>query len=145
MIYLGSDHGGIELKSKIRGWLTEWALEYEDMGNFTIVPNDDYPDYAGKVAVAMRANQDRGILICRTGHGMVMSANRFPTVRAILAVSVDSIKRGRNDEDANVLAIAADFTTVEDAKDMVKTFLETPFSGGERHLRRINKVNEIGK
>lgn len=139
MIYLGADHGGFELKEKLKGWLKGWGVEFEDMGNFSLTPNDDYPDFAAKVAGSIKG-EDRGILICRTGQGMAMAANRFSHVRALLANSVEGIKRGRGDEDANLLSVAADLTTEEDVKNMVQVFLNTPFSGEERHLRRIGKL-----
>lgn len=143
MIYLGADHGGYELKEKVKGWLTEWGMEFEDMGNYKIEPADDYPDFAAQVAGSLQHEDDRGILVCRTGHGMYIAANRYPDVRAILAVSESSIKRAREDEDVNVLAIAADFISLEEAKVLIKTFLEAPFTGKERHLRRIEKITHL--
>lgn len=142
MIYLGSDHGGYELKEKLKGWLKEWGREFEDLGNYKLEPSDDYPDFAAQVAGAIKEN-DQGILVCRTGHGMYIAANRFPGVRAILATTPESITRAREDENVNVLSIAGDFTEPEKAKELVKTFLEAPFTGQERHLRRIDKISKL--
>lgn len=140
MIYIGADHGGFALKEKLKGWLKEWGMSYEDLGNYSVVPNDDYPDFAAKVAGSIKDKEDRGILVCRTGQGMAIAANRFPHIRALFAHDLESIKRGREDENGNILAVAADFTSEEDAKKLVETFLTSPFTGQERHVRRIEKL-----
>lgn len=139
MIYLGADHGGFTLKEKLKGWLKSWGMEFEDLGNYSIVPNDDYPDFAAKVCGSVKEG-DKGILVCRTGQGMAIAANRFPHIRAILGSSIEGVRRGRSDEDANVLALAADLTDSNIAEEITKTFFETQFSNEERHNRRIAKL-----
>lgn len=143
MIYLGSDHGGFKLKEKLRTWLTELGQVFTDDGDLTLQLEDDYPDFAFKVAKDIRSEKDKGVLICRTGQGMAIAANRFPHVRAILGLNEQEIKKGREDEDANVLVLAADFLNEEEAKKLVEIFLKTPFSNEDRHKRRIEKITHV--
>ena len=143
MIYLGSDHGGFKLKENLRTWLTEWNQVFTDDGDLTLQLEDDYPDFAFKVAKDIRGKEDKGILICRTGQGMAIAANRFAHIRAILGQNQEEVKKGREDEDANVLVLAADFLNEEEAKRLVETFLKTPFSNEERHRRRIEKISHV--
>ncbi len=143
MIYLGSDHGGFKLKEVLRTWLTEGGQIFTDDGDLTLQLDDDYPDFAFKVAKDIRSGEDRGILICKTGQGMAIAANRFPHIRAILGQNQEEVKKGREDEDANVLVLAADFINEEEAKKLVETFLQTPFSNEDRHKRRIEKISHV--
>jgi ribose 5-phosphate isomerase B len=141
MIYLGSDHGGFELKQKLMAWLQDQGREFEDLGNTEFEQGDDYPDFAFKVVQAL-GEGDQGILLCRSGQGMAMAANRSPHTRAIVGLNVEEVKRGRNDEDANVLVLAGDFLEEDEAKKITETFLNTPFSKEERHQRRIQKLSK---
>ena len=143
MIYLGSDHGGFKLKEVLRNWLTDSGQVFTDDGDLTLQLEDDYPDFAFKVVKDIRGKEDKGILICRTGQGMAIAANRFDHIRAILGQNQEEVKRGREDEDSNVLVLAADFTNEEEAKKLVETFLKTPFSNEERHKRRIEKISHV--
>jgi len=145
MIYLGADHGGYGLKNKIKEWLAEWDLEYQDLGNQQHDSTDDYPDFALKVAEKVSNGKDRGILACRSAVGMVITANKVPGVRAAAAFDVKSARQARNNDDANILALSGDWLDEDKAKEVLKAWLDTEFSGAERHIRRLNKIKEIEK
>ena len=143
-IYLGADHGGFKLKEEVKSWLESWGFDYEDMGAHKYVPDDDYPDYAWPVAVKVGSTQGAtGILICRSGQGECIVANKAKGARAALAWSEKTAHAARNDDDANILCLAADYTTIEDAKKIIHAFLFTPFAEEERFVRRINKAKKI--
>ncbi|MDP4001020.1 MAG: RpiB/LacA/LacB family sugar-phosphate isomerase [bacterium] len=144
-IYLGADHGGFKLKEEVKEWLDEWHVEYEDMGSFTYVSDDDYPDYAWKVAMKVGSNPNAlGILACRSGQGECIVANKARGVRAALSWTEKAAFKARNDDDANVLCLPADYLTIENAKKIVHMFLNTPFDKEtERYVRRLNKVKKI--
>lgn len=145
-IYLGADHRGYSLKEKIKVWLVEWGYEVDDVGAQVYDRNDDYVDYAKAVAERISSQADtRGILLCGSGHGVDIVANRFPQVRCILGFNVDVVMQGREHEDANVVSIPADWVSENEAKEMVNMFLKTQFSGEKRHQRRLEKVRNIGK
>lgn len=143
MIYLGADHKGFELKEKIKIWLTEWGYDHEDMGAFELDPIDDYPIYAKKVAESMVESDDRGILVCGSGVGVDEVANKFDSIRSGLAINKEQVQAARNDDNINVLALASEFTTEEEAKEIVKVFLDTEFADEERFNRRLKEVGEI--
>ena len=103
MIYIGSDHRGYTLKEKVKFWLQEWNLEFEDMGNDHLDPGDDYPDFAKKVAEKLGEIGDKGIVICASGVGVDVCVNRHPKVRCGLGYALGQVKAARND-DAVVLA-----------------------------------------
>jgi ribose 5-phosphate isomerase B len=139
-IIIGSDHAGFELKEKIRIYLTSRGYTVEDSGPF----NDtsvNYVDYAGKVATAVSQGRvSRGILVCGSGIGMSMAANRFKGVRAALCSDLLSARLSRQHNDANVLALGGRLIGDVLAFELVKTFLETEFEGG-RHLERIQSMD----
>ena len=143
-IAIGCDHRGFKLKRKLMEYLTEMGHTYQDFGSYDTNPVD-YPDIASKVAGAVsRREFDRGILVCGTGIGMAIAANKFPGIRAALALDIFLARRAREHIDANVLSLSAEETPEEKAKEIVQTFLTTEFEGG-RHLRRIEKIGEIEK
>lgn len=149
-IYLGADHRGYNLKETIFSWLIDEGYSVEDYGAYELLPDDDYTEYAEKVAsVVGRADfispraDDRGILICGSGVGVDIVANKFDGVRASIGKEKAQVKAGRKDDDMNVLVIAADFTKDSEAKDMVKAFLETKFDGKARHKRRLDDIKKI--
>lgn len=144
MIYLGADHRGFNLKEEIKKFLKEQNCEFEDAGNFSYEPSDDYPDFAFRVSelVAQNPEKNCGILICGTGNGMVIAANKIKNIRASLCLSSYLADQARKTNDANILVLAADLTDEGTAKRIVKTFLETEFSGEERHKRRLLKIKE---
>lgn len=143
MIFLAADHRGFQLKEKIKEWLTEWGHDYEDMGAFGYDPTDDYPLYTKKVAESMVESEDRGILVCGSGVGVDEVANKFDGIRSGLAINKEQIHAARNDDNINVLALASDFTPEEEAREIVKVFLDTEFADEERFNRRLKEVGEI--
>ena len=143
MIFLAADHKGFTLKEKIKQWLTEWGYDHEDMGALKLDPTDDYPIYAKKVAEGMVEPEDRGILVCGSGVGVDEVANKFDGIRSGLAISKEQIQSARNDDNINVLALASDFISEEEAREMVKVFLDTEFADAERFNRRLKEVGEI--
>lgn len=146
-IYLGADHRGFALKEKIKNWLSEWNCSFEDFGAYKHDQMDDYTIYAEKVASVVadeyRSNGLKGILICGSGVGVDVAANKFDGVRASFGKSEKQIEAGRRDDDMNILVLAADFTKDEEAKDMVKVFLETEFDEKERHKKRLEEIKRI--
>jgi ribose 5-phosphate isomerase B len=143
-IYIGADHRGYAMKEGLVAWLAEQGHDVHDMGASEYKDQDDYPDYAFAVAKEVAASDDRrGLLLCGSGVGMAVAANKVRGVRAALVHDTKTIKAARNDDDVNVLALGADSIPLEEAKRAITVFLETPFSGEERHLRRIQKLENI--
>lgn len=144
MIYIGADHRGFELKEKIREWLRNWKFDFEDEGAKTLDLKDDYTVYAEKVAKKVQESElSFGILVCGSGVGVDVTANKFDGVRASIGKSYEQVKAGRNDDNMNVLVIAADFTKEDEASAMVQVFLETKFAGKERYKRRLEEIKKI--
>lgn len=145
MLYIGADHRGYNLKEEIRKYLDELKMKYEDLGAFSLNPDDDYPDYAKEVAqrVAEAPEEHRGILFCGSGVGVNIVANKFDGIRSALVWNEKVAKASRVDDNANVLSLPADDLTTEETKKIVKIWLETPFTREERHYRRIKKIEEI--
>jgi len=145
MIYLGADHLGFELKEKIKRWLKGWGREFEDLGNDRFDAEDDYPDFAIKVAkkISKGKKGEMGIILCGSGVGMDITANRFSQVRCGLGFSQQQVRIAKRDDDINCLSLPADFVSDEEAKNIIQMFLETQFSGGEKYLRRIKKIEKI--
>ncbi len=153
MIYLGADHGGFELKEKIKVWLEEWGEGFEDLGAWEYDKGDDYNVYVRRVAERVQAESNReenwkrqvkGILLCRSGGGMVIGANRYRRVRAVYAENVRAVEHARKDNDANVISLAGDWISEAEAKRVVKAFLTTEFSEEERHERRVSELERMG-
>lgn len=142
MIALASDHGGYALKQEIMTYLDQKGLEYRDYGCYD-EKSCDYPDYGIPAAKAVASGEcERGILVCGTGIGMSMAANKVPGVRAALCGDCFSAEMTREHNNANVLALGARVVGVGLALKITEIFLETPFSNEERHLRRIRKLEE---
>lgn len=144
-IYLGADHRGFETKEEIKQWLTDSNFEVEDVGNFAFDPDDDYVDYALKVAESIEggALDDRGILLCGSGHGVEMVANRFPHVRAILGFNDEVTVQAREHEDANVLVLAAEWISIDEAIDRVRMFLTADRRDDVRYERRRARMANL--
>lgn len=143
-IYIGSDHRGFELKEKITRWLFEWGYEFLDLGPEILDPNDDYTKYASEAASLVGKEKNaRGILMCGSGVGVDVVANKFDGVRSSIGKSPEQVRAGRNDDDMNILVIAADYTDEYETKKMVKAFLETKFGGKERYKRRLKEIEKI--
>lgn len=158
MIYLGSDHGGFDLKEKIKKWLTKWGYQWEDLGNQLYEKEDDYPVFA--LAVAKRVVEEekkenmgnkpwperpKGLITCRSAAGMVIAANKVKGARAATAFDSHSAKHCRLHNDVNILALSGDWLDEYHAKKILKIWLETEFSGEERHVRRIKEIEEFEK
>lgn len=143
-IYIGADHRGFNLKEHLKTVLKNGGYDVVDVGAMTYDKDDDFPDFARLVAekIGSAPETDRGILICGSGFGMDIAANKYKNVRAALPVSVEHSYQARHDDNTNVLAIAADFTKEETAEQIVKTFLETPFAEEERFKRRLKKIQK---
>ena len=145
MIYIGSDHAGYNLKEKLKQFLLESKYKVLDMGTRELNKDDDYPDFVVPVAQAVAGDKESfGIILGGSGEGEQISANKIDGVRAIeyYGGNLEIVKLGREHNDANVLSLGARFITEEEAKNAVKLFLETQFSGDERHIRRINKIDK---
>jgi len=145
VIYLGADHRGFNLKEFIKSWLKNQGYEVVDFGANVLNPEDDYTDFAIKVAEAIQKDYEkgRGILICGSGAGVCITANKFKRVKAGLGFNPDQVFAMRNDDNINVLCLASDFIDEEQAKKIVKVFLITHFDNKENHLRRLQKIEEI--
>ncbi len=147
MLYLGADHRGFKLKKSIKQYLEKQKIPFKDCGNFKIEPQDDYPDFAFKVAKKVSENPEinKGIVLCGSGVGVCIAANRFKSIRAGLGGSPAAIKAARNDDDINVLCLAADYISEKEAILMINNFLNVKFSGKERHKRRLKKIEALRK
>ncbi len=149
-IYLATDHAGFELKEKIKKFLIEGGYQVEDLGNFKYDEKDDYPDWIHPLAKKISecagdlSRACRGIVFGGSGQGEAMVANRYKGVRAAVLYKFDKdiVKLSREHNDANVLSLGARFLKEKDALKAVKLWLETPFSGEERHKRRIEKIDK---
>jgi ribose 5-phosphate isomerase B len=143
-IAVGADHAGFELKGQLRDALRRAGHDVIDFGT-NDAASTDYPDYAGEVARTVAAGAaERGVLVCSTGAGMSIAANKVPGIRAALGYSLEEVRLTRAHNDANVLAIGAKFTDAALAAELVRVFVETPFEGG-RHARRVEKIAELEK
>ncbi len=142
-IAIGADHGGVVLKDKLRVRLAGMGHEVADFGTNSEA-SCDYPDFAQPVGEAVAEGRyARGILICTTGIGMAMAANKIAGVRAAPAQCEDEVRLTREHNDANVLTLGAKFVDERQALELVRIFLETEFSGGERHVRRVAKIAQL--
>lgn len=145
-ILLGADHNGFEYKQKLAVLLSQAGHQIVDESGPTLNPEDDFPTYAGKVVHELLADGDsqtHGILICGSGQGMCMAANRFKGIRASLCWSVEEARAARNDDDSNVLCLAARYLSLEEAETIVNTWLATPFAGAPRFRRRIEQLDQL--
>jgi ribose 5-phosphate isomerase B len=143
-IGLACDHAGFELKEELKAFLKSLGVKAIDMGTFN-EDSVDYPDFGVLVAEKVsRGELERGVLICGTGIGMAMVANKFPRIRAAVANDLYSSRCSREHNDANVLIIGGRIVGKELAKEIVKVWLETPFAGG-KHKRRIEKIEALEK
>ncbi len=142
MIYLGADHRGFELKQAIKEWLKSQKIKFKDLGNEIYDKNDDYPDFAKKVAKAVQKDKkSKGILICGSGIGMSIAANRFKNVLAGLCLSRWMAQDGRKEDNINVLVLAANYTDPNTAIAIVKEFLNTSFENIQKRKKRLKKID----
>lgn len=144
-VYIGADHNGFGLKHKLVEYLSRQGYEVVDEGGSQLDPGDDFPVFAAKVAQAVLSSDDpdpRGILICGSGQGMCMAANRFKGIRASLAWDRQSAKEARNDDNANILCLPAKVLDSKEADLIVETWLTTPFANAARFNRRLKEIDE---
>ncbi len=147
-IFIGGDHAGFELKSKLVEFLKSEGYDVTDFGPHELNPGDDYSDFVIPVAKAVAGNPlARGIIIGGSGQGEVMAANRFSNVRAAeyYGGNLEIIRLSREHNDANVLSLGARFVSEQEAQEAITLWLQTPFSSDERHHRRIAKIEEGNK
>jgi len=145
VIYFGADHRGFDLKGKLAKNLQDQGYEVVDLGDKERNEDDDYVDFAAAVGAKVSADPDngRGVVICGSGAGAAITANKFRRVRAAIGISNDQVYDARQHDDLNVLALAADFVSEEAAREMVRVFLTAPWNGGERYRRRLEKIGEL--
>jgi len=143
MIYLGADHGGFSYKEKIKKFLDELKVKYEDLGNLKFEPRDDFVDYAFEVARKVKKTKGKGILICTNGLGMSVVANKLKGIRAVNAITKKIAIQSREHLDANILCLGAHVVSWKNAKKIIKAWLETEFFRKERYTRRLDKIREI--
>lgn len=147
-IYIGSDHRGFNLKEKVFAYLAKHGYDTEDVGDKTLDPNDDFPEFAQKVSLQIIGSDDsdpRGILICGGGQGMAMAANRFRGIRASVIWDAFEAKETRNDNDSNVLCLPARVLENEEGtwEGIIETWLSTPFAAAPKYKRRNAQIDEI--
>lgn len=145
MIYIGSDHGGFKLKEDLKKFLKGKKIAFVDVGPAKLNPKDNYPQYASKVAKRVQKSPGihKGILLCRSGQGVCIVANKFKRVRAALAWNEAVAKASRHDDDVNVLCLPSDYISTEAAEDVVKIWLKTEFASLDRFQRRIDEIKRI--
>src|SRR3989338_2819396 len=145
MLYIASYHGGFKLKEELNKFFKREKIKVTDLGPKAFDPSDDYPDYAALVGKQVSANpkKDAGILMCRSGQGVCIAANKFKGVRAGLAWNPAVARASRNDDMTNILCLPSDYITVEAARSIVKNWLGTPYSKDPRHIRRVNKISAL--
>lgn len=141
-IIIGSDHAGFKLKEKIKGFLNELGYECEDLGVFN-EEQSDYPETAVKIAKKVAESNSKGILLCGTGLGEAIVANKVKGVRATNCFNEYTAKMAREHNNSNLLCLGARVLKVDEAKDLTKIWLITEFSKEERHKRRVNQIKEI--
>ncbi len=143
MIAIGSDHGGYDLKTEITKYLSSRGLEYKDFGSCDTRTSVDYPDFGKSVAEAVAGGEcEKGIIICGTGIGISITANKVPGIRAALCTDCYMARMSREHNDANILALGARVIGPGLALDIVETWLNTSFTGG-RHKIRVDKISAV--
>ncbi|MGD0284714.1 MAG: RpiB/LacA/LacB family sugar-phosphate isomerase [Candidatus Saccharimonadales bacterium] len=145
-IYIGADHNGFAMKAELINYLKDMGYDVVDEGNKTIDPDDDFPRFAGKVVGRVLTSQDpepRGILICGSGQGVCMAANRFKGIRASIVWDLYEARASRNDDDSNVLCLPARVLKSKQANALVRTWLLTPFAEAPRFKRRITEMDQL--
>lgn len=143
VIYIGADHRGFKHKEEIKNYLSGLGYSVSDLGNDKYDELDDYPDFAEKVARKVSLDGSLGILICGSGVGVDVVANKFPGVRSALVSNSEQAMDARSDDDANILSLAADYTSIEDSKKIISLWIGTQFSGEEKYKRRLKKIEAL--
>ncbi len=144
IVYLGADHAGYALKESVKRHLQDRGTDVEDLGAHVLDMNDDYPTYAARVAGVVRENpRSLGILVCGSAEGICIAANKFDGIRAGIGFSIPAARSLRSDDDGNVLCLSGRIATADKPLAIVDTFIETNFSGEERHERRVKEIAKI--
>ncbi|MGI5827700.1 MAG: RpiB/LacA/LacB family sugar-phosphate isomerase [Patescibacteria group bacterium] len=146
MLYLATDHRGLKRKNQLKTWLTTKKIPFKDLGAYEYNADDDYPDYAYKVAQkVLEDKKGKGVVFCGSGAGICVAANKVKGIRCSLGFNHQQVKSFVEDDDINVLAIAADYTTKFKVFQLVKTFLAAEFKNEKRHIRRLEKIMQLEK
>jgi ribose 5-phosphate isomerase B len=140
-VYIASDHGGFELKRKLMEYLEGLSYQVEDLGNSKLDSRDDYPDFMIPLAEKVVSKNGLGIIIGRSGNGEAMAANKVKGARAAVCINETMARKAREDNNANVLSLGADYVDLDQAKKITEAFLKTEFSKADRHVRRIEKIS----
>ena len=143
MIYLGSDHAGFKLKEEIKKILTRNNYSHKDLGNKKYAQGDDYPEYSRNVALKVSQSGNRGILVCDSGVGVCIAANKINKVRAVNACSKKMAVMSRKHNDSNILCLGQDYLGPGQAEEIIMAWLEEGFSSEERHHRRVNMISSM--
>lgn len=144
-VFVGADHNGYHLKEELEKYLQDKGFDVVDDGNQKLDPKDDYPVFAAKAAKDVLSSEDkdaRAVLLCGSGQGMCMAANRHKGIRASLGYDHESVRSARNDDDANILCLPANTLGKKEVFGLAETFLKTPFGAAERFKRRIRQMDE---
>lgn len=145
-IYVGADHRGFEARQVVVNYLKDAGHEVADESDSQLNPDDDFPVFAQKVASHILGSKDsdtRGVLICGSGQGMCMAANRYKGIRALLGYDIESAKSARNDDDANVLCLPAELIEAGGHEPVLDAFLNTSFAAAPRFIRRIREMDDV--
>lgn len=144
-VFIGADHNGFRLKEHIEHYLKSLGHKVKDVSGNKLDPHDDFPVHAAKVASSVLATKDSvGILLCGSGQGVCMAANRYKGIRASLIWNEDEARSSRNDDDANILCLPArELKDLDHAKGLIDTWLNTPFDGAIRFVRRIEQMDKL--
>ena len=143
-IFIGADHRGFELKNKLMEYLQEKNIRIEDMGNYQYDPNDDYPDFARKVAEAILQNPQEylGIVVCGSGIGVSIMTNRYKGIRCALIFESSQAQHGRENDHVNIISLPSDYLDLEKAKQIIDVFLSSSPKNEEKYIRRVRKLDE---
>lgn len=145
-IFIGADHNGFYLRNSLIAYLKRAGYDVSDAGDEKLDPEDDFPLFASKVVGGMRTSNDpvaKGILICGSGQGMCIAANRFKGIRACLGYNQEAVRSARNDDDCNVLCLPAKVLEKDQMNVIVESFLNTPFANAPRFVRRNNELDNL--
>jgi ribose 5-phosphate isomerase B len=147
-IYIGADHGGYYLKEQVESYLVQNGYDVVDEGNSVLDPDDDYPQFAAKVATKVLSSDDpepRGIIVCTGAQGVAIAANRYKGIRASVVWDAHEARMTRNDNDSNVLCLSGRLMDGNEAlwQGVVETWLSTPFSRAARHHRRVRELDDL--
>lgn len=140
MLYIASDHAGFEAKKNLLGYLSTKEIIFEDLGAYTFNDQDDYPDFVSALIKKINPKQDRAIIICGSGQGVCIVANRHKDIRAVQAWSTETATLGRKDDDANVLCLAGRAKNIDSLESIIEAFLNTKYENSEKRNRRLIKI-----